>query len=181
MSILLAFAPFIIFALLIGVIGAAGALAAGAVASASLLLHGHLKHTSPKILEIGTFVVFAALSIYCLITGGDLSIVAAKLLVDIGLLAIAIVSMIAGTPFTLQYAKEEVPPELWNSPVFLRTNYVISGVWALAFLVMVVAEAALIYLPQTAHRIGIITIILALVGALKFTKWYPQSSWVKPQ
>jgi hypothetical protein len=62
--------------------------------------------------------------------------------------------------------------ELWDRPEFLRTNYVISGAWALAFAVMVLAELALLYLPGLPPRAGVLAIILALVGAVKFTGWY---------
>jgi len=79
-------------------------------------------------------------------------------------------------PFTLQYAREEVSPELWNTPEFLHVNYVISGAWALAFALMVLAELALLYAPQIPHRVGVIVIVVALVGAVKFTSWYPSRS-----
>ena len=82
--------------------------------------------------------------------------------------------MAIGRPFTMQYAREQVAPELWNSAQFRRTNYVITGVWALAFMVMVIAELALLYVPGVPPRIGMIAIILALIGAVKFTGWYPQ-------
>jgi hypothetical protein len=73
----------------------------------------------------------------------------------------------------MQYAREQVTAELWNSPQFRRTNYIISGVWALAFAVMVIAELALLYVPGLSRRAGIIAIISALVGTVKFTAWYP--------
>ncbi len=59
-------------------------------------------------------------------------------------------------------------------PQFRQTNYVISGVWALAFAVTVAAELAVLSLPQLPRRVGIVVIVLALVGAVKFTGWYPE-------
>jgi len=50
----------------------------------------------------------------------------------------------------------------------------ITGVWALAFGVMVAAQLTLLYTPGLSPRAGIIVIILALVGAVKFTGWYPE-------
>ncbi len=76
-------------------------------------------------------------------------------------------------PFTLQYARESVPTEFWNNPEFLRTNYIITGVWALAFGVLVVADLVLVYVPELPPRVGIIATIAALIGAIKFTGWYP--------
>ena len=38
-----------------------------------------------------------------------------------------------GRPFTLEYAREHADPAMWNHPVFLRTNTVITRVWAVVF------------------------------------------------
>ena len=56
------------------------------------------------------------------------SVVGVRALVDAGLLLIVLVSMAIGRPFTLQYAREQVAPEFWNSPEFVRTNYVITAI-----------------------------------------------------
>ena len=96
-----------------------------------------------------------------------------RLCVDAGLLVIVVVTMALGRPFTLQYAREHVSAQHQSSPAFMRTNYVITGVWALAFAVMVAAELALLYVPGLPHRLGVLAIIAALVGAVKFTGWYP--------
>jgi hypothetical protein len=82
--------------------------------------------------------------------------------------------MAAGRPCTLQYAREQVSPQLWDRPEFIRTNYVITGVWALAFFAMVLAEMALLYVPGLPPRAGIVAIVLALAGAVKFAGWYPE-------
>jgi len=42
-------------------------------------------------------------------------------------------SMLVKQPFTFAYAKEKVDPKYWNSPIFMRVNYIITGAWALAF------------------------------------------------
>lgn len=74
----------------------------------------------------------------------------------------------------MQYAREQVAPELWARPEFIRTNYVITAAWALAFAVMVVTELVLLTLLNVRRRIGVIATVLALVGAVKFTGWYPE-------
>jgi hypothetical protein len=45
------------------------------------------------------------------------------------------VSIFSGAPFSLQYARESAPREHWQSPAFLRTNYIISTVWGVGFLI----------------------------------------------
>ncbi len=93
-------------------------------------------------------MLFAGLTLYAVWNGPSWSVIGVRLCVDAGLLLIVLVSMAVGRPFTLQYAREQVPPEFWDRPEFIRTNYVITGAWALAFAVMVVAKLALLYVPE---------------------------------
>lgn len=52
---------------------------------------------------------------------------------NIVLAVFVIITIVLRRPFTLAYAKKAAPEEHWNSPLFLKINYVISGVWAGAF------------------------------------------------
>jgi hypothetical protein len=175
MGILLAFAPFVAFALVDRLVGPTEGLITGAVVSVGLILRDVMAPgRSPKILEIGTTILFGALALYAVLGSPTWSVIAVRLCVDAGLLAIVLITMLLGRPFTLQYAREQVAAEHHASPEFLRTNYVITGIWALAFAVMVAAELALLYAPDLSHRLGVLAIIVALVGAVKFTGWYPE-------
>lgn len=175
MGILLAFAPFIVFAIVDRIANPTAGLIAGALVSVALLLRDFLTPgRSPKILEVGTVALFGGLALYAVFGGAALSVIGVRLLVDSGLLLIVLASIAFRQPFTLQYAREQVAAELWNNPAFIRTNYIITGAWALAFTVMVVAELALLYVPNLPPRAGIIAIAIALVGAVKFTGWYPE-------
>lgn len=174
MGILPAFAPFLVFGVVDRFVGPTEGLIAASVTSAALIARDwQTPGRSPKILEIGTFVLIAGLGIYTLIAKPAWSVVGVRLCVDAGLLLIILVSMAIRKPFTLQYARESVPKEHWDSPVFVRTNYVISAAWALAFVAIIVAELVLIYIPSVNHRVGVIVIVAALVGAVKFSGWYP--------
>jgi hypothetical protein len=175
MGILLAFAPFIVFALVDRLIGATEGLWAGTLTSAALLGRDLVTAgRSPKILEIGTLLLFGGLTAYTLLNAPAWSVIDVRLRVDVGLLLIVLISMAVRRPFTLQYAREQVPSEVWSTPAFLRTNYIITAVWAVAFAVMVVAELAILYIENVPQRFGVIVIALALVGAVKFTGWYPE-------
>ena len=174
MGILLAFAPFIAFALVDRLAGSTEGLVVGALVSIVLIVRDVMAAgRSPKILEIGTAILFCALALYAIVGAPTWSVIGVRLRVDAGLLAIVLISMAIGRPFTLQYAREQVAAEYHDRPEFLRTNYVITGVWALAFAVMVVAELVLLYLPDVPRHWGILAIVGALVGAVKFTGWYP--------
>lgn len=169
LGILLAFAPFLAFALIDRLSGPTEGLIAGAVVSAALLLRDLIQGRTAKVLEIGTAILFGGLALYALLGRPSWSVVGVRLVVDAGLLLIVLASLVMRRPFTLQYARERVAPELWGEPEFVRTNYVITAVWALAFAVMVVAELVLLYVPDIPPRAGIVAIVLALVGAVKFT------------
>ena len=171
MGILLGFLPFLAFAVLSLTTGALAALIVGAAVSAGLTIRNHIRGGSVKILEVGTFLLFVALAVYTMAAGQGLSIIVVRLCVDLGLFGIVLVSMIIGHPFTLQYAKEQVPAEHWASPFFVHANYVISAAWAVAFLVMVIAEAAMLTVPGFPTSLGSIVIVAALLGAVLFTRW----------
>ena len=174
MGILLAFAPFIVFAVLAHFTSAPISLAAGTAVAATLVARDYLRtQRSPKILEVGTFVLFAALTLFTWLHESALTIIAVRVCVDAGLLLIVLLSMLVGRPFTLQYAKEKVAPEQWNTPRFKRTNYVLTCAWAAAFAIIVLADLVLMFEPQMPRRFGVIAIALALTGAFKFTQWYP--------
>ncbi|NUB24772.1 hypothetical protein [Azospirillum brasilense] len=185
MGILLAFAPFIAFAVLDRLVGPVEGLIAGALVSATMLLRDWMSPgRTPKILEIGTVLLFGGLALYAVaggptqsVMGGAVmggSVMGVRLLVDAGLLLIVLTSIALRRPFTLQYAREQVAHEFWDDPRFIHTNYVITGVWALAFLVLVIADLILLYRPDLPPRFGIVATVLALVGAIKFTSWYPE-------
>ena len=175
MSLLLAFAPFIVFAIVDRLVGSTEGLIAAAAVSAGILLRDWLTpNRSPKVLEIGTFILFGGLALYSVLAHPTWSVFGVRLCVDGGLLLVVLITMVIRRPFTLQYAREKVAKELWDSPGFLRTNYVITCAWAVAFLIMAVADAILVYMPEWPPRIGIIATIVVLVGAVKFTGWYPE-------
>lgn len=174
MGILLSFAPFIAFAVVHRFAGAFAGLLAGALVSAALILRDLLQlHRQPRLLEVGTCVLFSCLTVYALLADPTWSIFDVRLCVDGGLLLIVLVTLAIGRPFTLQYAREQVPESLWNSPVFFRTNQVITSAWAIAFAVLVAADGAPRFAPFVSPRISLWVTIIALVGAIKFTSWYP--------
>jgi hypothetical protein len=180
MGILLAFAPFGMFAAVNTLIGGTAALVAGTVASAALLIRDlMIVRRTPRVLEIGTTILFGGLALYAVIADPGWSVFSVRLRVDIGLLLIVVVSLAIRRPFTLQYTREHVPPERWGNPVFIRANYVITSVWALAFGVLVGADLAIVYVPGLPPAFGVAATVLALVVAVKFPGWYRERMQAK--
>ncbi|MFF0218603.1 hypothetical protein [Streptomyces vinaceus] len=174
-------APWIIFSLLVGPGRFEIAVVLALATTIVLVTAGRLinRGSSWKLLEVADLVFFAILAVVGLLASegtrkwletyaGEVS--------NIALVVIAFGSMAIRMPFTLQYARERVDPEYWNKPTFLRTNYLITGVWGLAFLVAAAAGAYGDLVLRNPNNIwtGWIIQILAIVAALRFTAWYPE-------
>ncbi len=93
-----------------------------------------------------------------------------------GVIALAaLLSLATGRPFTLQYARETVDRQQWDSPGFVRINLVLTWVWTSAFAIIAVVG----YIgdgpldqPDNIWTNWIIQIAV-IVLATKFTEWYP--------
>ena len=134
---------------------------------------------SVKILAMGSAIVFAAIGLYLALIDPKLGTLGVKLSVDIGIFVISLGSMLVRHPFTLQYAVETVPAETAAMPGFLTANYVITGAWTAAALLMMAANIALLYLPGLPLWSGIAVAFAARNSAIYFTKWYPEYRQIK--
>ncbi len=173
MSILLGFSPFIAFAVLMRFASVPVALLVAAAVALVLVVREAAAGKSVKVLEVGTVLLFGALGLLVSFAPGEWSILGVRLAVDAGLFAIVVISIAIRRPFTLQYAREQVPAEVAALPMFYAVNAVITWGWAAAFAAMVLADGVMLYLPAVPLWIGIAVTIAALAAALWFTRWYP--------
>ncbi len=85
-------------------------------------------------------------------------------------------TLAAERPFTAEYSRWSYPPALWNLPVFLRTNAIITTAWGWVYLLMGVLALAGHARPDQA-LLWVIVRNLLLIPAFVFTawfqKWYP--------
>jgi hypothetical protein len=174
MVFFLILAPFATFSLLLLVAPAVPSLVAGAAVAAATIGYDLASGRSIKLLAAGSFVLFAALAGYFIFADAAWSSTAIRLTVDAGTLAIVLLSLAAGMPFTLQYAREQVDTETAKLPGFLTANYIITMAWAAAMVLMAIANLFVIYLPSLPLWIGIGIGLAARNAAVYFTKWYPQ-------
>lgn len=174
MSILLAFAPFIVFALGDHFFGVTPGLIAAAVLALAMLLQDVLmRGKQAKVLEVGTVLLFGGLAAISLLVKPAWSVILVRLMVDAGLFSVVLLSLMIRQPFTLQYAREQAPKEVWGEPIFVRLNYVLTTVWALAFLIMAGADVFMMEARTAPMWIGVAASLAALGGAGAFTSWYP--------
>src|SRR6185312_4278765 len=98
---------------------------------------------------------------------------AVKVAGDSRVFALSLGSLLARYPFTLQYAVESVHPEIAAMPGFMRSNYIITGVWTVSALLMLLANAAILYVPGLPIWLGLAVAFAARNSAVYFTRWYP--------
>ncbi|MGW1740352.1 hypothetical protein ACWCPQ_16245 [Nocardia sp. NPDC001965] len=170
MNFLRAFAPWIVYAAVPSAHWQWAALTAAAIALAELVLRLRARYSvDGLIIEIGSLVYFSALSVLAF-THPDTPLHAyAPALANGALAVIAVASLVLRAPFTLGIAKQSTPRELWEQPLFIRTGYLLTGVWAASF-----ATGCLV-LALLAHAgAGVLTGVHLLIFGVPavFTLWY---------
>jgi hypothetical protein len=168
MNLLLGFLPFAVFATAEHVVPTLIALIFAAATAAALVARGVIAGRGLMWLDAGAALIFAALTLYTAIVGATWSIVGVRLCTDAGLFAIVTVSLLAGRPFTLAYAKEYAAPEIWTDPAFLSANIHLTAIWCAVFASMMFADVGMLNgLPTSA---GVVITVAALAAGLYFTK-----------
>lgn len=173
MTIFLILAPYGAFSLLMLATSATVSLFASAAICLMVVAYDILGGRSIKMLGAGSALLFAALGGYLVLIDPGLANSAVKLTIDTGVLAISLASMAIRRPFTLQYALEAVDAETASLPGFMKANYIITGAWTAAFVLMVLANLMLIYIPGLPLWSGLAIAFAARNTAVYFTKWYP--------
>lgn len=174
MALFLILAPFATFATLMLLTTVTISLAAAAAVGFGLVGWDLFKGRSLKMLTTGALVLFAALCGYHLLARDQLSPTTVRLIVNSGVLAIALVSIAIRKPFTMQYARESVNAETSKQPGFIRINYILTWVWSAALVLMLIADIVSIYLPSTPLWVCAAIAFAARNSATYFTQWYPK-------
>jgi hypothetical protein len=174
MMVFLILAPFGAFATLMMLTSATISLFAGAGVAAATIAYDVIRGGSIKMLAVGSLILFNALGCYIAFVDSSWSSPTVRLAVDGGVLVIALASILLRFPFTLQYAREIVDAETRKLPGFLHANYVITWAWTAAFVLMVIVNLLMIYLPNLPLWAGIAIALAARNSAAYFTKWYPK-------
>jgi hypothetical protein len=179
MTIFLILAPYGAFAFLMLVTSAAISLFAGAAVCLAVIVFDAVRGRSTKLLGAGSAILFASVGCYITFVDPTPSSSMVKLVVDAGMFLIALGSMLVRHPFTLQYALEAVPAETAAMPGFLRANYIITGVWTAAMLLMMLGNVAMLYVPGLPIWMSLAIAFAARNSAVYFTKWYPAYRKIK--
>jgi hypothetical protein len=175
---LVGLAPWIVYSIVEGE-GRLELSAAVALGTGLLVLSlNWIRGSSPKILEWADVTYFGALAVVVALasdsTYGWLELWGGEV-ANIALLAIVLGSVVIRKPFTLQYAMEDTPREFWNTPEFMRVNYLITWVWVAAFGIEALSGFAGDAILDDSNNIwtGWIIQTFPLIIAAQFTIWYP--------
>lgn len=155
MSYLRAFAPWIAFAIIPGAQWKWAALFALVVSivETGRKTRGGLP-LDAQIMELGTAVYFAGLTALAFADPSTALHAYVSAMAEGALALIALGSLIVRRPFTLGLARQSMPREAWDNPLFLRVNVIISAVWAAAFTAGCLALVALAH-SSAAGRIAV--------------------------
>lgn len=175
MGILLGFTPFILFSLLTG-LSVSLALWIAFAAAFVIGIRDFLHDKTLRILDVSSLALFAVLAIWVGFIQPGLAVPAVRFIADTGLLILSAVSLARRNPFTLQYAREEAPSEVWASASFIRANYILAAVWALAFAVMATADGYATFNRKFSFSLDVATGLAALALAIVFTVRNPAMS-----
>jgi hypothetical protein len=93
----------------------------------------------PKALEIGAVVAFAGFTLVALTADASTAEFVERYAraIAAALLALIAFGSLATVPFTEQYARERVSPQLWSSPRFKSVNRRLTLMWGCVFATMV--------------------------------------------
>jgi hypothetical protein len=90
------------------------------------------------------------------------------------LFLISLVSILIKTPFTIQYAKEEVPEEYWESDLFIQINYHLTYAWTLGFFLDTLCSFIALEYPDIHHLAFRWIPTGILVFLIWYNGWYPE-------
>lgn len=140
-GILVGFAPWIVYWILVGNVPfAAAVLIALAVAAATALV-SRLSHKPVRTLEFGALATFAVLTVLTFTTGDAFMERWLQPLSNLGIFIAALISALIGKPFVREFAEEGRPKEITTSAYFTRITTTLTWIWVAAFAGMTVSSA----------------------------------------
>jgi hypothetical protein len=145
-SYLLAFSPWIAFALIPG-----GDWNWAALVATVLSVVGIVKQTKSglpldaQIIALGSAAYFAGLAILAFADPHTTLHQYTSAMASGALAVIGIVSLLVRRPFTLGIAKLEIPRHEWDNPLFFKVNVIITAVWTASFVIGGIALALLVH------------------------------------
>lgn len=129
------FGIWVVYGFLAGMRHWPAGIAFGLAAGIGLLLLEAGRHVTVKLMDWAIVAYFGIAAIATFLVRAAGFAVYSSVVIWMVYSVVTWVSIFWGAPFSLQYARESAPREHWQSPAFLRVNYIISIVWGVGFLI----------------------------------------------
>lgn len=170
MTLLIGFAPLAVY-LLLARLSVSLALWLAFAASFSLGVRPFLESGMPRLFDAASTALFGLLALYDGFVDPGMRIGWIGMILETGLMLTALYSLLAKAPFTARYALAQTLYEYREAPFFIRTNYLLSAVWAGAFAIMAATDALAVFVHTLPASLLAVVGLAAFAGALTFS-WY---------
>ncbi|MFN8484143.1 MAG: NAD(P)/FAD-dependent oxidoreductase [Anaerolineae bacterium] len=173
--VLVSFIPWILYWTLSGFGDRELGIAAGLVTAIAFNAYRWRKH-SLKTLEVVTLAFFAVAFLFTNVLGSSLFVTYGPVLVNGTLALMAWGSLLAGSPFTYEYAREDWDKAFWDDPYFRLINQIISGVWGVVFTVNTTLGALAVFggvSPAAYLWLTVLIPVAGMVAAIVFSARFP--------
>src|ERR1700712_1737308 len=172
MNLVVGFAPFILFALL-SRLSADLALWVAFAAAFVVTIRDFVESPSLRLLDVGSFVLFALLALVRGFFDPNLSLSAVRFIAEAGLFLLLAIPLALKRPFSVEYARLDPREANWPPDLFLRVNYQVSLAWVAAFAAMALADGAVTFESALPLWSSVAISVVALGAAITFTLRYP--------
>ena len=172
MNLVIGFAPFILFAFL-SRLSADLALWVAFAAAFVVTIRDFVESPSLRLLDAGSLILFAALALGRGFLDPSLSLALVRFIAEAFLFLLLALPLAWKRPFSMEYARLDPREAGWPPALFLKVNYLVSGVWTAAFLAMAAADGAVAFDPQLPLYGSVAVSVIALALAVTFTLRYP--------
>jgi hypothetical protein len=140
-SVLIGFAPWIVYWVLVGNVPFETAvLVALAVAVAGLVI-GRRKNVPGATFEIGAAATFGVLTVLTFVVSQAFMERWMQPLSNLGIFLVTLGGLLAGRPFVREFAAEGRPDDVVNSELFARITTLLTWIWVAAFAGMTISSA----------------------------------------
>jgi hypothetical protein len=172
MNLVVGFAPFILFTIL-SRLSVDLALWVAFAAAFVVTIRDFMESPSLRLLDAGSFALFALLALGRGFLDPNLSLAAVRFIAALSLFLLLGLPLVLKRPFSADYARLDEREAGWPPALFLRVNILVSGVWVTAFAVMAAADGAVAFDAELPLYGSIAISVAALAAAVTFTLRYP--------
>lgn len=173
LGILVGFLPLIVYGILSGDTLESQQIAILAACIVSLVV-GYRTMKRGFYLDWANFLMFAG-ALFC-IAVLHMTVIAdyMSIVIYLVLALVAFGSLLAGVPFTLQYARDMVDKSRWDHPLFKSINVFMTGVWGSLFVLNLALVTYAKFGSGFTAQVAGMAIYAVLVLGIAFTILYPE-------